>query len=169
MKRYVVLLIACLVLAACKERVKVDAPEEKSPVKTVQRVDTPLRDHGYSNLSTVVLASESSRSEFLNSLESQDGWEFRDTFISLLRSCSVDFATQNILLYAHRESSGSNRVEVAEPVLHGKIVRITVDRIVPAVGTMDMAYYLFVYVADKTVDKFEFDIAGSVISVGNAE
>lgn len=167
MKNVVVLILIGLLLISCKGRTKGDTHDVKSGTFSIKRVAVPFRDHGYSNLSTAVLTSETARKELLNSIEVQSGWEMKEPFTATLAECAVNFERENIVLFVHSESSGSNRLEVSEPVLKAQSCYVRVERTVPEIGTMDMAYYSLVYIVDKTVSSMGFDISGEIVSVKN--
>lgn len=163
------LLLTCSLLVSCKSRAKGEAELKGTSPVTFKKIEISQRDHGYSNLHNIVLANSRDLELFIDTVQSQDGWGQKELFVSALINSGVDFETQNVVLYLHTESSGSIQLNIAEPALHGDNVQVKIERTVPAMGTMDMAYYALAYIIDKRVPQFEVVIADQVIRVNNSK
>lgn len=63
------------------------------------------------------------------------------------------FAKQSLILLMKPEGSGSNRLEVTDVFGVGDAVYVTIDRILPEIGTDDMAYwYMFIETDQRLAD-----------------
>ncbi|HEY7773446.1 MAG TPA: hypothetical protein VIC26_09695 [Marinagarivorans sp.] len=130
-----------------------DAPQ--APL--VQEIDTPFREHGYSNFNTVILGSQNELDNFTKTQLGEDSWNDKQSFVSSLLDANTDFDEYNLLIYRLTETSGSNEVQLLAPSVEGGIATILVSRSVPEVGTADMAYYAAAYQVHKSLQEIRFE------------
>ncbi len=124
--------------------------------RLIERIQTPFREHGYSNFNTLVLGSQAELDYFTKGLISQDGWNNRENFIDGLLNANINFDSANLLIYRMTESSGSNKLEPNSPDVKDDIATVNIKRTVPDIGTDDLAFYALAYSVDKTINEVHF-------------
>lgn len=144
-------------------------PEEKATSDTIERVDTPFREHGYSNFNNRVIASAEGLASFIAAVELQSGWNDKSTFISAIEGANIDFSSHNLMLFRITETSGSISLTPQAPTTSGTTVYVDITRNVPSAGTADMAYYALAYAVNKNVTEVHFDNGTQLEVIPNTE
>ena len=124
----------------------------------IKRIYITEREHGYYNFPTILIRSQDSLDSFINDLLPQSSWNEKQPFLDSLYQANIDFDKELLLLLRHTETSGSNTVIVKDPNIEDNMAIIEIDRLVPDVGTDDMAYYCFAYIVSKEIRKITFQI-----------
>jgi len=135
--------------------------------KRYSTLSVPFRENGYSNLQTQLISSKEAYDSFVKSVATQDNWNDKNSFISALSSSAIDFSSSNLILFRVTESSGSNILTPKEPQYSGENFTVKIERVVPDIGTTDMAYYILAYLVDKKTQTINFYKGDEFTSISN--
>jgi hypothetical protein len=115
-----------------------------------RQIPIPAREHGYNTFDSTVIGSPDELRTFLQRIKVDEaaGWNDPSTFKQAIKRAAIDFQHERLVIFRHTESSGSNRVTPRLSVSGDGILRFTIDRKVPEMGTADMAYYAFAFAVD---------------------
>lgn len=127
-----------------------------------RQISIPGREHGYNNFESTVIASPDELRAFLQRTGKGKlrGWNERSAFEQAIKRAGIDFQHERLVVFRHTESSGSNRVKPRLSVSGNGVMRLTIDREEPAVGTADMAYYAFAFAVDTRRIKKAIKVVG---------
>lgn len=164
--KYFVFVITSLISLAWISCGSIFGPNKVSS-RDVSAMAIPKREHGYQHLEKIVINSSGELDQFLQNVSSQQYWNQKDVFISVLQNEAIDFEDYCIVLFPHSEGSGSIKVTPREPVWKNDKVVIVIDRDVPEIGTADMAYYAFAYKVRKTITNIVFVVDKTRIEITN--
>lgn len=127
-----------------------------------------MREHGYSNFDTTLVDSNSEYHQFLARIASQEHWNDKTAFTSVIDTTSINFDTQNLIFYRITEGSGSITLTPQTPKVQNSELIIEIKRDVPDMGTADMAYYCLAYVVDKNISTITFNVGDKSESIPTA-
>ena len=171
MYRILLIVIMCTGFTACGGESDSATPPEMqaliAPENIALKLQTPLREHGYSNLSAAIMADQQSYNAFMDRVAGQSGWNDKANFASVLTSTNIDFDQYNLVIFPFSEGSGSIGITPQLPSIDGDNLLIEIERTVPEVGTADVAYYALVYRVNKTVKKISFDNGKQLVVLEN--
>jgi hypothetical protein len=125
-------------------------------------LDIPAREHGYGNFKTQIITSQ----EQLDALVKESavgplGWNNRAGFVEGLKKAKIDFTKEALVLLRDTEGSGSNKVTLLPPELKGKTLICRLQRVVPPIGTADIADYCFALAVDRgQIAEVRFEVQG---------
>ena len=136
---------------------------------SITQISVPFREHGYSNVETFIIHSQSKFDTFMSAVKGQSNWNDKTDFLQKIQAQTYDFTKENIILYRITESSGSVSLSPQTPTLKNNEVTIKIKRQVPQVGTTDMAYYLLAYKVNKEITKLIFDYGSSQVEVSTPQ
>ena len=132
-------------------------PGDVSPVNvTYNRIDWWSDMDG-----TAKVKSADELREFYEMLEAAFSNEMEKDLVNLFTGGQYndDFFKENFLvLITASENSGSNRLELASIKDENKVLQINIDRILPEVGTADMAGWLIVIELGNDYSQHEIDV-----------
>lgn len=124
-------------------------------------IPIPTEEHGYHNFETMVIASQNEMDRFMENLGQSSGWNNRADFEKALGFAKVDFGRESLVLVRYTEGLGSVRVDFSQPVLRGRRLVVSINRITPEWGTDDMAYFCFALAVDKNeITEVEVKVSG---------
>jgi len=123
----------------------------------ITQITIPFREHGYANFDTTVFHDQDAFNAFINDVNGQSAWNQKELFLQQIQAVSVDFSKENLFVYRITETSGSNTLTPKAPVLTNNKVTVVIDRVVPAIGTADIANYGLAYKVDKSITEVIFD------------
>ena len=152
------------VLAACNGG---DQSISADPSHTIERINTPFREHGYSNFNSLIVASQARYDEFIAEVESQDAWNAKQAFLEALADISLDFDQDNLVIYRMTEGSGSISLTPQLARLEGDIAVVEIEREAPSIGTADMAFYALAYKVSQSVNAVHFTTGGQATVFSN--
>jgi hypothetical protein len=117
----------------------------------VRRVPIPLRDGVYEEFETTTITTDKGLKDFIQRGGKEYEWaaKYWEAFGKTLTDAKVDFKTQALVLVRHSEPSGSIRVRHELTEEKDGVLRVTIRRKEPSLGTWDMAYYCWAYVVPK--------------------
>jgi hypothetical protein len=121
--------------------------------KPFRLIGIPGREHGYGNLKAQVIGSQKELDALMKAVETQQGWNNREAFLKGLQAGKVNFATEVLVLIRQTEGSGSNRVSLVAPEQKGDKLVCTIQRMVPDIGTDDIADYCFALAVNRETIK----------------
>ncbi len=148
-------LVFIFMFSACDSSDNISAPQFASEF---QQLDILLREHGYSNLITTVVTSDTQFDTFMTDVKGQENWNTKEEFLAVFDTTTVDFKTQNLIFYRITESSGSVTLTPQAPIKDVDNLLVTVTRDVPDMGTDDMSYNCLAYVVDKNITAIVFQV-----------
>lgn len=133
----------------------------------ILQITIPVREHGYQNFDTQVLATKAAFDAFVAKIKAQDSvdekikqyatWNQKENFLDSLMLNPIDFSKYNLLLYRMTEYSGSTVLSVEAPQGTAEHINIKLGRDEPTLSTGDMAYYALAYKVAKSVKTISFD------------
>ncbi len=124
-------------------------------------IPIPKREHGYNNLENTVISSSSELDMFIDKIELQDGWNYKEDVISVFKNENIDFDVYSIFIFRHEEGSSADQVIPEFPVLtdNSKKIMIKINRLVyDGPKTADMAYYAYAYMIRKDIKEIILQI-----------
>ena len=125
------------------------AADDSGGTAAARRVLIPEREHGYSNMKSVLIRSQDELDDLLQEVQKQDGWNDREGFVEAIEDAELDFDSEVLVIVRNTENSGSIRVTLKDPVLHDGVLSFRLDRDTPEMVTHDMAYYAFAFAVSK--------------------
>lgn len=122
-----------------------------SPLDGVRRLPIPVRDGVYEEFETTTFTSDKGLKDFIQKGGKEYEWaaKYWEAFAKTLTDAKVDFKTQALVLVRHSEASGSVRVRFELIEEKDGVLRATIRRKEPSLGTCDMAYYCWGYVMPR--------------------
>jgi hypothetical protein len=140
----------------------VPAPvQSKIAPKPFRVLEIPAREHGYGNFKTQVITSQEQFDAFLKESAGPLNWNNRAGFLEGIKKAKIDFTREALVLLRDTEGSGSNKVTLLSPIIKGKTLTCQLERIVPPIGTGDIADYCFALVVDRNkISEVRYEVQG---------
>ena len=134
----------------------------------IQKIEIPFRESGYSQFPSIIINSKASLDSFLAETTDQSNWNQRTEFLEGIQDANIDFEKWNLLLYRITESSGSVQLSVGEDIsIDANKITIPIKRVVPEIGTTDLAYYALAYQISKSIEEIIFDDQKQKVEIEN--
>ncbi len=120
---------------------------------TITSLSLPSVDSGYSNLKTRVITSQKEYRAFLSSIDRQKYWEHKIAFGMKIAKESINFRTQNLLIYRYHGTEGK---AVQAKVVSAGDQNVTVQLTVSEKTLPRSAAQAFFYKVSKKLPKVIF-------------
>ena len=117
--------------------------------KDYRIIDIPERENGYHDLINEVITTRAEFDKYIEKVKKQKHWNGKSAFLESLIEAEIDFEREALVIIQLAEGSGSNGITFFEPVVEADKLICRIGRVIPEIGTMDMAYYCFAIVVDK--------------------
>jgi hypothetical protein len=141
--------------------------EDAISSSAMTKIMIPEREHGYGQLRNIVINSKAELNIYIQTIESQSGWNNKVDFLNALRSNVIDFESKNLLIYFHTEGSGSIKLMLTDPRWERENAAINITRISSGLQTDDMAYRGYAFNLKKSIPKVMFIIEKKRIVIHN--
>jgi hypothetical protein len=172
MKRLLTLLLLSTFFIACNSNTtpKKNIIKGPTPPMSVEKIDIPFRDFGYTYFSSTLIDSQTSLDEFLLKTMAKDNWRGKTLFLKKLQKHTINFEAYNLLFYKITEGSGSIKLTPKAPKTKTTTehhVTVMIDRVSPKYHTYDMAYYGLAYKIGKNIADITFDNGKQKVVIEN--
>ncbi len=170
MKKTLLLLSLALIFISCSTDTQ-KLSTQSATAETIKAIEIPFRENAYANFPSKLIATQTQLDAFVTKVGNDSNWNSKTDFLEKIQNENIDFKKYNLLLYRMTETSGSNRVSVDNSAitLNNDDVTIKIKRVVPEIGTDDMAYYALAYRVAKEVKKVIFDDGRQEVIIENKQ
>ena len=170
MKKILLLLSLALIFISCSTDTQ-KLTTKSATAETIKPIEIPFREHGYANFPSKLITTQTQLDAFVTKIGNDANWNSKTDFLEKVQNENIDFKKYNLLLYRMTEGSGSIKINVDNRAitLNNDEVTIKIERVVPEVGTSDMAYYTLAYRLSKEVKKVIFDDGTQEVIIENKQ
>jgi len=171
MKRIMLTAITLLVLSGCNKTEIMELTQEEPKIKIsdkITKLPIALKDKGYENFKTTVFKEKIELDQFISKVKMESNWENRENFLNTLTRQTVDFKTNNLLIYSFTEKKGSVVLAVDVPKEINREIIVVIGKEKSNDINSKIENYGLAYLVNKKVKSVIFDNGENNTTIKNS-
>lgn len=130
---------------------------EKANSNLISKIAIPFEEKGYENFTTTIITEQPELDNFIALVTKQTNWKAKENFLNVLQTQTIDFSTDNLLIYRFNEKSSSILIAVDVPTATDNHIYVKIGRDDSNIAHSDITFYALAYKISKNAVDITFD------------